>query len=266
MATPESNYPGIPVMPEAPAEAEQTSEDSTDRLHASQLHTRLKIAPQESVAGPEADNQLVNVNPEFGYTVKLTTDPHGEEAQKALQLEQSIWDENNYGSLDDYSSYLGQSRIFSAWEGDKCIGVTRVFEGHPQPPPFLHLPITNPEDRAFLEKGCADGDIEELGTAAVPKEERPKKVSLELWRLAYRDARARGVKAWGIIMEPNRVAVMNRRYDFTFRQLGEPVNYQGGECAVHYLDLEEVDQHMRASNPGLYDWFVQEPLNSSKPS
>lgn len=219
-----------------------------------------------SIESPQTESQepsqssLVSINPEFGYTVKLTNGHTGEEVKKALELEQSIWDENDYGSLDEYLKYLDQSRIFTAWEGEKCIGVTRVFEGRPYLPPFMDLPITDPNIRQTLESDCEAGLIEELGTAAVPKSERPKRIALELWRLAYRDARARGIKGWGIIMEPKRVAVMNGRYDFTFEQLGPTVNYQGGDCAVHYLDLEKVDDHMKQDNPGLYAWFVEDPL------
>ena len=53
---------------------------------------------------------------------------------------------------------------------------------------------------------------------------------------------------------------MNTLYGFTFRQLGPAISYQGGECAPHIMDLEEVDHAMSEKFPDLYEWFVNEPL------
>lgn len=87
-----------------------------------------------------------------------------------------------------------------------------------------------------------------------------------MWRLAYRDARLRGAKQWGIIMEPERVERMNEHFGFTFKQLGPAVDYQGGDCAAFVMDLEEVDQQMRENMPELHDWFVNQPLTPAESS
>lgn len=77
--------------------------------------------------------------------------------------------------------------------------------------------------------------------------------------MAYRDAVDRGVKRWGIIMESRRVTAMNRRYGFSFRQVGEERYYQGGYCAAHVLDLRAVAVHMAKVRPAEYQWFTGSP-------
>lgn len=105
--------------------------------------------------------------------------------------------------------------------------------------------------------------MEELGTVAVDGENAPFAiVALDLWRLAYRHAREIGVKHWGIIMEPERVAIMNKRYGFTFKQIGPAIDYQGGDCAAHIMDLQEVFDSMQITHPTRFEWFVNEPLNN----
>jgi hypothetical protein len=106
------------------------------------------------------------------------------------------------------------------------------------------------------------GDIEELGTAAVATELRGQGVNLRLWRLAYRDARARGIKKWGIIMEPERVEKMNKNHGFTFRQLGDPIPYQGGDCAAFIMDLDEVDKTMKKKHPLTHFWFASKKISA----
>ena len=66
-------------------------------------------------------------------------------------------------------------------------------------------------------------------------------------------------------MEPERVAKMNDKLHFCFEQEGESVDYQGGMCAVHTLDLERVREHMRSRNPELFDWFVNQPFSEPLP-
>ena len=72
------------------------------------------------------------------------------------------------------------------------------------------------------------------------------------------------MKEWGIIMEPARVDKMNRDFGFTFRRFGPTIDYQGGECAAHVMDLQEVDDNMRTKFPDIYNWFVNEPLIRAK--
>lgn len=208
--------------------------------------------------------QFQDYLPDSGINIGLTFKKS--DAKKALKLEQRIWDENGFGSLKEYRKYNKQSRVFTAFKDDECIGVTRLFAGGPHLPPFTELPITDNKDWQKVEEDCVDGVMEELGTTAVDhdKSDASKHViALDMWRLAYRDARSRGIKKWGIIMEPERVAKMNQQFNFTFKQLGPAVDYQGGDCAAFVMDLEEVDEQMQANMPDLYDWFVNQPLNSN---
>lgn len=206
---------------------------------------------------PKAEHYLE----EYDVNIGLITD--SVEADKAARLEQKIWEENDFGSLEEYDIYNTQSRIFGAFKDGECVGITRMFSGSPELPPFTHLPTYDDSHTEAITDYCERGIMEELGTTAVDHEASgvPKGViSLHMWRLAYRDAMDRGIKYWGIIMEPERVQAMNDNFNFTFLQLGPAVEYQGGDCAAFVMDLEEVDMQMSQNMPDLYDWFVNEPL------
>ncbi len=189
----------------------------------------------------------------------------GDEFRLSEELENDVWHKMGYGDINEegYGDYIKNSRTFVAFKGDKCIGVNRMFNAtDTMLPPFLgeKMPFYSEEERDELADQARDGDIEELGTVAVDEAFRGAKVNLRLWRLAYRDARARGIKYWGIIMEPERVEKMNKHHGFTFRQLGETVDYQGGECAAHIMNLEEVDQTMKKQHPIEHFWFVRKKI------
>lgn len=188
--------------------------------------------------------------------------------EQARRLEQDIWDENEYGSLEVYDKYIPQSLFFAAYKDQKCIGVTRMIKSTPEAPPFTELPVDE-ENTDMLNKIVDEGRIEELGITAVDHINSKVKrgvISKEMWRLAYRDARERGVEYWGIIMEPERVDKMNREYGFTFRQVGPTEYYQGGDCAAFIMDLEEVDQSMRKTNRLTHYWFTKMKLRTTKAS
>ena len=195
-----------------------------------------------------------------GFEVRHLTEP--DDIRKALILEQQIWHEKNYGDLADYEKYLPQSRVFAAFDGDKCIGMNRLFAGTPQVPPFLtEMPIDDSAIKQKLIEGGRNYEVEEFGTIGVIRELRGNsRVFLDICRLNYRDATARGIQTWGIIMEPERVRTWNDRLGFTFRQIGPAVDYQGGDCAAHVMDFGEVRRRMSSTKPELYDWFVNQPL------
>lgn len=204
-------------------------------------------------------------------SVWLDHDKHGFEyglirdashLEKAATLEQQVWDEKDYGNLEveGYGPHITISRTFAAFKGEDCIGMTRMFRANEEiVPPFLEdeMPYEDEAERQKFTDLAREGLVEELGTVAVAPEHRGKRVNLRLWRMAYRDARARGVKYWGIIMEPERVERMNKYQGFTFKQLGETIDYQGGECAAHIMNLEEVDESMRAKHPLNHYWFTK---------
>jgi hypothetical protein len=187
--------------------------------------------------------------------------------EKAAVLEQDVWTEKAYGDLEEegYLPHIAQSRTFAAFNGEDCVGVTRMFIGNDEiVPPFTEheMPYYDETEREKIMDEARVGDIEELGTAAVATELRGQGVNLRLWRLAYRDARARGIKKWGIIMEPERVEKMNKNHGFTFRQLGDPIPYQGGDCAAFIMDLDEVDKTMKKKHPLTHFWFASKKISA----
>lgn len=190
----------------------------------------------------------------------------GAELEGAAQIEQQVWDEKNYGNLveEGYTDYIRRSRTFAAFDKDgNCVGVNRMFGGTDGVlPPFLGMPFDDQEVQAELTRVAKEGALEELGTVALLPEYRGKNANMCLWRLAYRDAVYRGVKQWGIIMEPRRVRLMNKRYGFTFKQLGPAKDYQGGDCAAFVADLDELIENVRQTKPDEYEWLVNEPLNA----
>lgn len=200
----------------------------------------------------------------FGINYGIVTNP--EEIEKATLFEQKIWDELGYGNLEEegYTDYFSQSQVIAAFEDGECIGMTRMFKDTDFPPPFIKsMPFYSEEERAKLVAMYQNREIEELGTAAVEKKYRHKDVNTHLWRIAYRDARKRGVQNWGIVMEPDRVERMNENYGFTFRQLGDVQDYQGGDCAAFIMNLDEVDKSMHDKKFIQHYWFTKLKLRAS---
>lgn len=198
----------------------------------------------------------------YGLSYGLVEDELG--LKKAAKLEQDVWDEKEYGNLEEegYTTYIKNSRTFAAFDtNNECIGMNRMFQANgDELPPFLDMEFYDEEEKSEIAQTAASGDTEELGTVAVSNAYRGKRVNLRLWRMAYRDARERGIKQWGIIMEPERVEKMNKYQGFTFRQLGPAVPYQGGDCAPFIMDLQEVDDSMSQNHKLNYFWFVKKKL------
>lgn len=225
----------------------------------------LKWAKRRGQRGEVVPDKLTDRDRRGEY--RIITDETS--LEKAAVIEQQVWDEEEFGNLKEvgYGPHIDNSRTFACFKGEDCIGVTRMFRGKQEEddillPPFLSLPFDDEVMREYLAEKCLDGTAEELGTTAVVNSERGKGVNTRMWRLAYRDAVARGVDTWAIIMEPERVEKMNKAYGFTFQQVGPALDYQGGDCAVHVMNLEEVRVNMRNRHPLTYYWFAQKPLKS----
>ncbi len=222
------------------------------------VSSRIKKSRQK----PKLENNGETNQITDDFDIRLIDKANAEELQRAAKLEQKRWDEKSYGSLEDYKKYKQQSRVFAAFDvNGECVGVTRLFDGFPELPPFIEeMSIDDPQLKADLLEGCRDGTVEELGVAAIDKNAPLIKINTELWRKAWRDADARGIKAWGIIMEPNRVRIMRKRYGFPFEQVGPTVDYQGGDCAAHVMNFADVHTYMREQRPEYYQWFVKEAI------
>lgn len=210
--------------------------------------------------------QWRDTDTKYQYEYGLITDP--EALRKAAKIEQDVWTEMHYGDLveEGYAPHIEHSRTFAAFKNGQCIGLNRMFRawqhenGACNLPPFFELVFDDSQYKDSLAVMSEAGLLEELGTVAVLKEARRTGVNTRLWRLAYRDAVLRGVKHWGVIMEPPRVKAINRQHGFTFRQVGPAQEYQGGMCAPHVLDLAEVSRTMQRRRPLGHWWFVRGPL------
>lgn len=189
--------------------------------------------------------------------------------EKAATVEQDVWDEKDYGNLIKlgYGPHIANSRTIVSLNGDKVEGVARLFGGNESiVPPFLNMPFDSEEDRLALEARSRNGEVEELGAISIVPEQRGNGIQERLLRVAYRDAAARGVTAFGIIMEPKRVDVYNKRFGFGYKQVGEEAMYQGGMCAAHVMDLEAIHSGtgMKNTHPIPYYWFVKRGLKQTK--
>ena len=123
-----------------------------------------------------------------------------QELEQAAQLEENVWREKGYGSLEEYAEHIAHARTFAAFQEGKCIGLARMFgaETNAKPPPFTELPFDDQADKAQIIEDCKKGLVEEMGTLAVAPEYRGGgMVAVHMQRLAYRDARARNIKSWG---------------------------------------------------------------------
>ncbi|MGI4849957.1 MAG: hypothetical protein ACRYGK_17745, partial [Janthinobacterium lividum] len=186
--------------------------------------------------------------------------------QDGLLLEQKVWALKGYGNaVKDYAAYDRQALMYTTtWDG-RTVGVVRIFKGTPERPPFLDLPVSNAGLIERLSAGCKSGLVEELATIAVEDAVPMERVSNSLWRMSYRHALERGTRVWGVIMEPARVATLNRRYGFGFQQIGPTREYQGGQCAAHIMDLESLRRNLPQAGPRTrkrLHYFVEGPLQN----
>ncbi|HET7320786.1 MAG TPA: hypothetical protein VFI84_04375 [Candidatus Saccharimonadales bacterium] len=232
--------------------------------------TEQKLVPDIS---PELKAQITHIgetavlewhdkDPIHGCTYDLIHDE--KRLAAAAEMELRVWQEQGFGDLDEYAQHIKHSRTFAAFNGKECVGVGRLFAASEAGlPPFVtSMPFYEQDVRTALNGECEQGLAEEFGTVAVSESLRDGIVFTHIARLSYRDARARGVKTWGIIREPELVAKWNEHYGFTFKQVGESIDYQGGMCAAHIMDLDEVDRNMSQKFPEIYDWFVNQPLDA----
>lgn len=199
-----------------------------------------------------------------GRSLIRVDDMESAAAKAALEFEQVRWSEKGYGDLEEYNTrFVDQTILYAAFNGSMCVGSTRIFKSGSNMAPFIaDMKYDELEQKDKIKEAFITGECVELGTAAVDKTEDYRDVALGLWRLAYRDAIESGVKGWGIIMEPRRVKAMSRMYGFNFRQMGQAIDYQGGDCAPHYMNFDDPMDRSRKNS--LYEWFVDDPLNSSR--
>jgi len=208
----------------------------------------------------ESERGLYSIN-KRNLFITQEIDINGDAAKYALELEQRIWDKHEFGSaVADYAHLTDQTQMIVSRTPEKILGVARMFKGGAEALPFMTLEFNDQDEHDRYDEACRNGEVEEVGTSARDENVPKGVIARELWRLAYRDARHRGVKKWGIIMEPERVEKMNDESGFLFRRIGPVTDYQGGDCAPHVMDLDEVYNEMRKRKPLQFYWFTQKKL------
>lgn len=203
-----------------------------------------------------------DINKRHRFIAKRST-MGSEEAEDALEVERMRWRQYGYGDATTEYRYLDpQTKIYVARNHEKSLGVVRLFAQGPELPPFItEMDYDNKSQRDELIRLFEAGKIEELGTAARSEDAPKGAVTSAMWRLAYRAARREGIAKWGVIMEPERVKKLNDKYGFRFRQVGQTVDYQGGYCAAHIMDLQEAHDYMRWRKPLVFWWFAKRKLS-----
>jgi hypothetical protein len=235
------------------------------------LKLRKKLGKQETIREESIDTEdliekteLYDYDRDTGLLSVRIDDLDSKEAGIALDFEQKIWTKKDYGSLEEYNQkYKNQTRLFACFKDGKCIGTTRIFtkSDSGELAPFIsEMTYSDPEGKARIIESFEAGEIEELGTSAFENLSDLRGAIKNLWRLAYRDGASRGVKGWGIIMEPPRVKFLSRFNKFTFSQVGDAIDYQGGDCAPHLMFFDECIDNMHTQDPRLKQWFVDQSL------
>lgn len=211
----------------------------------------------------ELDRAMIHEVPEHATVYCLTMNTF--DLFQAKELEEQIWKQKGYGSAKINRKYDNQSSVFVAKDmtnGD-VIGLLRLFHKGQYELPFLsEMNYDDVRRKATIIEGVDQGHIEEVGVLLRDRHRTAStETAVNLSRLAYRHAVERGVTHWAMVMEPRRAKIMNRYRGYSFRQLGKPKYYQGGECAAHIMRLQMVRFKMRVFKPKLYKWFTQEPLS-----
>lgn len=173
-----------------------------------------------------------------------------EEREAAFFLEEQIFRREKYPY--DYRAYDDQSRMFGAFDGDRCIGALRIVAQAPLLPPALaHCTVWDPE--AYIAMG---DQFAEMATHAVLEEYRHRGVGLDLIRASYVDGHLRGLKAMAVITEPETAQWLNDNVHFACRQIGD-VGFKGHPCAPFIHVFAEVERKLAEEDPNLYRWFTE---------
>lgn len=183
----------------------------------------------------------------------------------ALRIEADVFEEQGFLDTGHYDAYEAQSRIWAASDGDGCRGMIRLFHGRPLLPPALAL-VDQVDDRDFLVELSAQGRLEEF-SIAVARRARSVRLFLDLVRAGYRDSRRRGVTHYFIVMEPRRVAAMNRRFAFTYQRCGPDQHYAGEAhiTAPFLLSFAEQEASLMSRGEDYLRWQLFDPLDAPMP-
>jgi hypothetical protein len=185
----------------------------------------------------------------------------------ARAVERGVFRACGYADIDDYDRFDAQSHVFGAFGADaECSGMLRLVGPGEHPLPACeYMQLDEP---GLWQQRAADGRVDEVATAAVLPEHRDGRLFLDLMRLGYRDALARGIEHTMIITEPERVTAMNRDFHLRFRQVGPDQHFRGETVvtAPFAVDLAALAVDLAASAPEHLAWFRDVPFDASVPS
>jgi GNAT superfamily N-acetyltransferase len=176
-----------------------------------------------------------------------------DEVGRIESTEDCVFELAGYGVMDrKYRPHARNFGVFSTL-GD-CVASLRILRY--DLPVLEHFTIADPSHN--WNELAEAGTFEEVGSVAILPEWQRHPLAPQLYREAYLDAKRRGVLWWGAIMEPRRIAMLNRRFYFTFRKVADARLYMGGKCAPHLMAMSEVEANMSTRAPEMFSWFTRE--------
>ena len=168
---------------------------------------------------------------------------------KAYCLEQGWLNPDNYPANEEEDSYDKYSAHLLATVDNHAVGTMRLILGAKSP---QGLPIQTHPNLENIELDLADSA--EISRLTLLVGYRKREVGLCLYRLMYQFSKSANLKRWYIVSEENVIRSM-RMIGFKFIPLSDPGFYLGSDCIPAYLDIDEVEKHLKYTNNELYQWF-----------
>lgn len=205
------------------------------------------------------------------------------EIRDALALETEVFREEHFLPVEHlYEPYLPQSTLIGAFTKDACVGVCRMVDGDPLPPPMFddeHFVISLEPDR-WKQLGHS-GLLNEWATIAVAKSVRNTHLMIDLCRFCYRDARHLTDRDFGssdvkrytsIILHPGDAWGLRMKWHLTIDQIGPEQHYMEGTefreeivTAPYVTDWTVFEERLAAASPDYWAWMHDADLDEHVP-
>lgn len=223
--------------------------------------------------GQAPEHLIYPEKPFFNYSKRtqesyfFTDDPVKIAAANAV--EQKAWDYKNLGDSSENRQYDAQSRLIVAEKHGEVVGAARIFGlGDKVIPALDKMEYDNDIEFTKLVRMYRDGELEEFGILARDHEHSKRKLTARnLYRTAWKEARQRDVRAWLMIMEPERAEDSFVKLGIPFLQVSKIKWYQGGNVAAHLLYFEDaianITEHKNPFVRRALRKIEEEPLSNS---
>jgi len=180
------------------------------------------------------------------------------QAAKALEFDTFV--QSNYpgtrGCLEEYEGYPCIFYVAVHQKSD-VVGVVRKILPSPLGFTVTHLQLT-PEWEEKAKTIIATERCEEISTTALKKGFRGRNnfsCVLHLFRMAFQDALAGGVRYWFAPIEPPVLMHYVATFHFGFKAIGEAQDYLGAPTIPAVINLEEGFEQITKADPELADFF-----------